>query len=190
MHKLNKVIILQIFFCFFSTNILLAQVKDVDNNDYDTTKIGNFTWLTKNLAVTHFRNGDEIHMATSFEDWNTYNNNHQPAYMYYKFDPVYGMDYGVLYNFYAIEDKRGLAPKGYHIPSTVEWQKFFISLPDSLSTGDLLSGRWNADIREKLIIFKLVNFANFNYYYKKVIIRLYEYFNNGRSRLYWLTFIC
>ena len=30
-------------------------------------------------------------------------------------------EYGKLYNWYAVNDARGLAPKGYHIPSDAEW---------------------------------------------------------------------
>jgi uncharacterized protein (TIGR02145 family) len=29
--------------------------------------------------------------------------------------------YGKLYNWYAVNDPRGLAPEGYHIPSDAEW---------------------------------------------------------------------
>jgi hypothetical protein len=60
--------------------------------------------------------------------------------MYYNFDPVNGLKYGVLYNFYAVNDKRGLAPIEFHIPSTIEWEKLFISLVgDSKVIPDLLS---------------------------------------------------
>jgi len=27
-----------------------------------------------------------------------------------------------LYNWYAVDDKRNIAPKGWHIPSVDEWQ--------------------------------------------------------------------
>ena len=30
--------------------------------------------------------------------------------------------YGKLYNWYAVNDPRGIAPKGWHVPSDAEWQ--------------------------------------------------------------------
>ena len=116
------------FSCILSLNFSFGQVKDFDGNNYGTTKIGDKTWLTQNLVVTHFRNGDEIKMATSFDEWMSFNLKNQPAYMYYNFDPVNGLKYGVLYNFYAVNDKRGLAPKDFHVPSTIEWEKLFMTL--------------------------------------------------------------
>ena len=140
MQKFNSLLLFIIFSTVFTSNSLFGQVKDSDGNVYGTVKIGNNTWLTENLAVTHFRNGDEIHMATSFEDWKLYHNIQKPAYMYYAFDPVYGMKYGIMYNFYAVIDKRGLAPKDFHIPSTIEWEKLFLSVQNvGLSINDLKS---------------------------------------------------
>ena len=45
----------------------------------------------------------------------------QPAWCYYNNDPAYGRTYGRLYNWYAVNDPRGLAPQGWHIPSDEEW---------------------------------------------------------------------
>lgn len=75
------------------------------------------TWMTKNLNVTKFRNGDQIPQAKSSEDWINAYNNEQAAWCYYNNDPENGEKYGKLYNWYAIIDNRGLAPYGYHIPT-------------------------------------------------------------------------
>jgi len=45
----------------------------------------------------------------------------QPAWCYYENKTANGTTYGKLYNWYAINDPRGLAPKGYHIPTVAEW---------------------------------------------------------------------
>ena len=145
MKKINTIKLFFTFSCILSLNFLFGQVKDFDGNNYGTTKIGDKTWLTQNLAVTHFSNGDEIKMATSFDEWMSFNMNSEPAYMYFNFDPVNSLKYGVLYNFYAVNDKRGLAPKEFHIPSTLEWEKLFINLgEDSKAIPDLLvNSEWH-----------------------------------------------
>jgi uncharacterized protein (TIGR02145 family) len=54
-------------------------------------------------------------------DWIKAGKNKQPAWCYYDFDPFEGSKYGKLYNWYAVNDARGIAPKGWHIPSHNEW---------------------------------------------------------------------
>jgi uncharacterized protein (TIGR02145 family) len=44
-----------------------------------------------------------------------------PVFIYYEYDIENGKKYGKLYNWYAVNDSRGLAPKGYYIPIDVEW---------------------------------------------------------------------
>jgi uncharacterized protein (TIGR02145 family) len=84
-------------------------------------KIGNQVWSTKNLNVSKFRNGDVIPEAKTGEEWTKAINEKQPAWCYYKNNPVNGVKYGKLYNWYAVSDPRGLAPEGWHIPSFEEW---------------------------------------------------------------------
>ena len=72
-------------------------------------------WMTKNLEVTTFRNGDPIPQASSDEAWKKAGENKQPAYCYN------GETFGKLYNWYAVNDPRGLAPEGWHIPTDTEW---------------------------------------------------------------------
>jgi len=76
---------------------------------------------TKNLNVSTFRNGDPIPQAKTVEEWKKAGENQQPAWCYYDNDPADGEKYGKLYNWYAVDDTRGLAPKGWHVPSNAEW---------------------------------------------------------------------
>lgn len=90
-------------------------------------KIGTQIWTSENLNVDVFRNGDPILQVRTQEEWNEAIKNHKPAYCYFlnkkvQNDPVNGEKYGKLYNWYAISDIRGLAPKGYHLPTIDEWQ--------------------------------------------------------------------
>jgi len=86
-----------------------------------TVTIGTQVWMTKNLDVATFRNGDPIPQAKTDEEWEKSGENQQPAWCYIDSDPANGAKYGKLYNWYAVNDSRGLAPEGYHIPSDTEW---------------------------------------------------------------------
>ncbi len=88
-----------------------------------TVTIGTQVWMTKNLDVATFRNGDQIPEAKTDEEWKQAGKNKQPAWCYYNNDPANVAKYGKLYNWYAVIDPRGLAPNGYHIPSDPEWTK-------------------------------------------------------------------
>ena len=96
--------------CFLSTFTL--QFVSAQND----VKIGNQIWMVKNLNVETFRNGDHIHEAKTLEEWKIAGENQKPAFCYYNNDPKNGTIYGKLYNWYAVNDPRGLAPAGYHIP--------------------------------------------------------------------------
>ena len=94
-------------------------------NDYKCTKcgslindimIGNQVWMTKNLDVEHYRNGDRIPQLQDKEEWSHIQTG---AWCYYKNNIVFGK-YGKLYNWYAVNDPRGLAPEGWHIPTYKE----------------------------------------------------------------------
>jgi uncharacterized protein (TIGR02145 family) len=87
-----------------------------------TITIGSQVWMTKNLDVSTFRNGDQIPQAKTKEEWEKAGNNKKPAWCYYDNDPSNGEKYGKLYNWYAVRDSRGLAPKGFHIPTDDEWE--------------------------------------------------------------------
>ena len=79
--------------------------------------------MTKNLNVDKFRNGDPIPEAKTAEAWKAAGENRQPAWCYYANDRTYGTKYGKLYNWYAVSDKRGLAPSGWHVPSVNDFKE-------------------------------------------------------------------
>jgi uncharacterized protein (TIGR02145 family) len=83
--------------------------------------IGTQVWMKENLNVDHFRNGDPIPQANTAEEWAKAGENKQPACCYYENNAENGKTYGLLYNWYAVNDARGLAPAGYHIPTHAEW---------------------------------------------------------------------
>jgi uncharacterized protein (TIGR02145 family) len=100
---------------------LIAQVIDKDGNIYDIVKIGTQVWMAENLDVSHFRNGDSITEIEDTVEWLKAGDEGKPAWCYYKSNQEFGMRYHKLYNWYAVNDPRGLAPERWHIPSTLEW---------------------------------------------------------------------
>jgi uncharacterized protein (TIGR02145 family) len=84
-------------------------------------KIGTQVWMSKNLDVDTFRNGNSILQAKDKEQWTYAFDNKTPAWCFYEFDEINGKKYGKLYNWYAVNDARGIAPEGYHVPSNGEW---------------------------------------------------------------------
>ncbi|HPH24644.1 MAG TPA: fibrobacter succinogenes major paralogous domain-containing protein [Chitinophagaceae bacterium] len=86
-----------------------------------TLKISKQTWMLTNLDAIVFNNGDTIQQAKTFVEWKDAALTGKPAWCYYMNSEDSGKIYGKLYNWFAVNDKRGLAPKGFHIPSVDEW---------------------------------------------------------------------
>ncbi len=83
----------------------------------------NRTWLSTNLRTSFYANGDSIPEAKTYADWKRLNKERKGCWCYYDFNhsPSFTKKYGKLYNYYACVDKRGLAPKGFHVPTEQEW---------------------------------------------------------------------
>jgi uncharacterized protein (TIGR02145 family) len=108
---------------FCSVQFLDAQITDLNGQKYKTILIGEQLWLAENLNTSNFRNGDAIFHAKSMKKWIRAGEKGKPAWCYYNNDPANGTKYGKLYNWYALNDSRGLAPVGCHIPTDIEWLK-------------------------------------------------------------------
>lgn len=105
--------------CFYS---------DLDGNTYNVNTFGSQIFMTSDLQVTKYRNGDEI-PKVSFGGWSSLTTG---AWCYFMNDK----SKGVLYNWYAVNDPRGLAPDGWHIPNDGEWATL-----SSYLGGDDFSGK-------------------------------------------------
>jgi uncharacterized protein (TIGR02145 family) len=89
-------------------------------NEPLSVKIGNQIWMVENLNVAHYRNGDRIPEVKDPKVWTGL---HTGAWCYYNNDSINGKKYGKLYNWYAVNDPRGLAPEGWHVPRVSEFEK-------------------------------------------------------------------
>ena len=92
---------------------------DLDGNYYEIVKIGNQWWMTENLRVKQFRNREPVKEITDKTGWHNLNT---AAYCYYNNDSNIKSEYGLLYNWKAVNDDRGIAPNGWHIPTDSEFQ--------------------------------------------------------------------
>ena len=79
--------------------------------------IGTQTWTGCNANVSTYANGDPIPEVTDPLVWAGLTTG---AWCWFNNDPLNGAIFGKLYNWYAVNDPRGLAPTGYHIPSLAE----------------------------------------------------------------------
>ncbi len=132
---------------------------DIDGNVYGTIIIGDQEWMTENLRVTHYNNGDPIATGLTDEEWAE---TEEGAYAVYPhiIVPGIGSDeemaeiYGLLYNWHAFyTDDRGLCPEGWHVPSQADWDALIGPLGGQLQAGAPLKGirtepddhpRWDA----------------------------------------------
>jgi uncharacterized protein (TIGR02145 family) len=96
-------------------------VVDVAGNKYSSVIIGTQEWMSANLNVDKFRNGDPIPEAQTQEEWMNAAKNKQPAWCYLYQESQNGGKFGKLYNYFAVSDPRGLAPEGWSIPSKEDW---------------------------------------------------------------------
>ena len=79
--------------------------------------IGTQIWTGCNLNVDTYQNGDPIPQVQDPVACAALTTG---AWCYYNNDADNGCTYGKLYNYYAIEDRRGLIPAGYHLPTPIE----------------------------------------------------------------------
>ena len=120
------------FFLFLSFAFVLACSSDATKNNTTTDEasrptvpitrgevpIGTQVWMTKNLNVSRCRHGDPIPQVTNATQWAYLTTG---VWCYYENNTNYGKICLKLYNWYAVNDTRGLAPQGWHVPSDAEW---------------------------------------------------------------------
>ena len=101
---------------------------------YTNVTIGTQVWMGENLDVCFYRNGDLIPQVTDQSKWNKLTTG---AWCYLNNDTNNRAVYGKLYNWYAVNDPRGLAPEGWHVPDENEWT----TLIDYLGGIDVAGGK-------------------------------------------------
>ena len=101
-----------------------------------TVQIGTQIWTARNLNVFNYRNGDPIPLVTDSATWSNLTTG---AYTYYKNDSITYGYLGKIYNWYAFNDSRGIAPTGWHIPTLTEVDNLISYLGGSQVAGPKLT---------------------------------------------------
>jgi len=160
-------------------------VTDYDGNVYSTIQIGDQLWMAENLKVTHYGNGDPILHLTENGAWTSSTDG---AYCVYDNNSSNADTYGNLYNWYAIDDARNIAPEGWHVPTDEEIKELEMALGMSqiqadsngwrgTNEGSKLAGRsdlWNDGVLENNAEFGTSGFS--------FLPGGYRYYSNGDYR--------
>jgi uncharacterized protein (TIGR02145 family) len=117
---------------------VVLPVVDIDGNIYHVVRIGDQWWLLENLKVTHYNNGDTIPNVTDNGIWS---GTTLGAYCNYNNDTTNVATYGRLYNWYAVNDIRNIAPVGWHVPTDDEWKQLEMYLGMSQSQANATGWR-------------------------------------------------
>lgn len=113
----------------------IIDITDIDGNVYHSVIIGNQEWMVENLKTTKYRNGDPIPIIIDTTQWTNLTSG---AYCNYNNDTSNVTAYGRLYNWYAVNDSRNIAPAGWHVPSDADWTTLITFLGDSAVAGGKL----------------------------------------------------
>lgn len=115
-----------------------ATVTDIDGNVYPTVQIGSQCWTAENLKVERLNNGDALATGLNNLEWGACCGlpyPPPPAYAWKDNNAATKATYGLLYNWFAVTDFRGLCPIGWHVPSDAEWIEMITVLdPSTCST--------------------------------------------------------
>lgn len=83
---------------------------------YEEISFGNQIWMKNFYSNTEFSNGDKITFAKNEKEWKKLNDKKTPSWTFAS-DSESSEKFGILYNFYAINNIAGLAPNGWRIPT-------------------------------------------------------------------------
>jgi uncharacterized protein (TIGR02145 family) len=103
--------------CSTEENNINVTVTDIDGNVYHTVTIGTQVWMVENLKTTKYRDGTSIPKVPGGIQWSNLTTG-----VYCDNNTVnHSTTYGRLYNWYAVNDSRKIAPTGWHVPTDAEW---------------------------------------------------------------------
>ena len=97
------------------------------NRNHNLVTIGNSQWTKHNLSLKEFNNSEPIKEVSSIEEILFCERNSISCFCYYDFDPNNSY-LGLLYNWHAVTDPRGLAPAGFRVPTFEDAQNLYQTL--------------------------------------------------------------
>ena len=90
------------------------------------------------MKVTKYRNGNPITKVTDGSKWSGLTTG---AYCEYNNNIANVETYGRLYNWYAVDASRIIAPEGWHVPTDEEWKQLELYLGMSQAEADAEGSR-------------------------------------------------
>lgn len=98
-------------------------IVDADGNKYTEIVIGTQTWLVENLKTTKYNDGSTIPSGLSDANWALEDGSagHDGAFAYPNNDAGNKAVYGLLYNWQAINNAKGIAPAGYRVATNSDY---------------------------------------------------------------------
>jgi uncharacterized protein (TIGR02145 family) len=109
-----------------------------DGHTYALVGIGTQCWFAENLRSDTYLNGDEIPGNLNHYQWTSTTTGAQAVF---NSDDTYVGLTGRLYNWYAVNDARGLCPSGFHVPSDGDWIALEVALGINLDEAVALGWR-------------------------------------------------
>ena len=106
-----------------------------------TVTIFSQKWMKYNLNLVTFKNGDSIPEAKTDKEWNEAYKNKKPAWCFRNNDKNNESKYGRLYNWFAVNDIRGIVPSGWHIPTQAEWITLYNNIGGQSTAGGKLKSQ-------------------------------------------------
>ena len=131
----------------------------------NTIKIGSQEWAMEDLKVTKFRNGEDIPLVTDNDEWAKLDT---AAYCVTSRG-------NYLYNWYAVNDPRGLCPTGFHVPTDDDW-----TILENFLGGSSVAGK-----KMKTNAWDVTNSSGFSALPSGFRHYDYGYFNDGDYSGYW-----
>lgn len=104
--------------------------------DYPAVQIAGLWWMQENLSVTRYQNGDSIPDGTA--DHPAWAQLSTGAWAYPDSQAALRRSVGLLYNWYAVNDPRGLCPTGWRLPNHDEWTALTHALGGETKAGAVL----------------------------------------------------
>jgi uncharacterized protein (TIGR02145 family) len=111
-----------------------GEILQFDGHSYSTVLIGDQCWFAENLRTTTYADGTAIPAGLTDGEWTTTTSGATAVYgeassACNSYSPDIDAcdeaaslaEYGRLYNWYAVDDARGLCPSGWHVPTDGEW---------------------------------------------------------------------
>lgn len=137
-YKLVAICILPMYWAQNSIAQTTQVLEDIDQNKYVTITIGNQNWMTENLKVTRYNDGEPINLVIDNDEWW---NLKKAAYSWVDNDGDRNKNrYGALYNWYAVDSGK-LCPQGWRVPTDSDWNELTQYLGGEDIAGDKLKAQ-------------------------------------------------